>query len=73
MNNNEKLIIIYPQKRHGEGRERLDRVLDYALEGINAEIYEDMRTLWDDPLETIPQRSSKINALFSPFLFGKTA
>ena len=46
--NNEKLLVIYPQKRKKEGRERLDQVLDYALEGLDAEIWEDMRTLWED-------------------------
>ena len=71
MNNNEKLIIIYPQKRHGEGRERLDRVLDYALEGINAEIYEDMRTLWDDPLETCPTEFFKNKRIIFAVPLGK--
>ena len=52
--NNEKLLVIYPQKRKKEGRERLDQVLDYALEGLDAEIWEDMRTLWEDVEETQP-------------------
>lgn len=56
MNENEKLLVIYPQKRAKEGRERLDKVLDYALEGLNVEIYEDMETLWKDPLETFPTK-----------------
>ena len=50
--NNEKLLVIYPQKRKKEGRERLDQVLDFALEGLDAEIWEDMRTLWEDVEET---------------------
>ncbi len=61
--NKEKLLIIYPQKRGREGRERLDQVLDFALEGMDTEIYEDMRLLWEDEAETIPTekfRSSKI-------------
>lgn len=49
-----KLIVIYPQKRGREGRERLDRVLAYALDGIETEIYENMRLLWEDAEETIP-------------------
>lgn len=52
--NNEKLLVIYPQKRKREGRERLDQVLDYAIEGFEAEIWEDMRTLWEDVEETRP-------------------
>ena len=52
--NKEKLLVIYPQKRKREGRERLDQVLDYALEGLDAEIWEDMRTLWEDVEETRP-------------------
>lgn len=52
--NNEKLIVIYPQKRGKEGGERLDQVLEYALDGLAAEIYEDMRTLWEDEYETCP-------------------
>ena len=54
MNNDKKLLVIYPQKRAKEGRERLDQILEYALEGTDAEIYEDMRTLWEDVGETCP-------------------
>ncbi len=49
-----KLMIIYPQKRGKEGRERLDRVLDYAISGMEVEICENMRLLWEDEAETIP-------------------
>ncbi len=49
-----KLLIIYPQKRGHVGRERMDDVLRFALEGVEAEIYEDMRTLWKDVGETKP-------------------
>lgn len=52
--NEKKLLVIYPQKRRNEGRERLDQILAYALEGLEAEIYEDMRTLWEDVGETCP-------------------
>lgn len=51
---NEKLLVIYPQKRGKEGRERLDQVLNYALDGLDTEIYEDMRTLWEDVGQTCP-------------------
>lgn len=51
---NRKLLVIYPQMRAKEGRERLDQVLDYALSGLDVEIYEDMRTLWEDVGETVP-------------------
>ena len=43
----EKLLVIYPQKRGNIGRERLDRVLKYALDGMDVEVYEDMDVLWD--------------------------
>ena len=49
-----KLMIIYPQKRGKEGRERLDQVLDYAVSGLDVEICEEMRLLWEDEAETIP-------------------
>lgn len=52
--NHTKLLVIYPQKRGNEGRKRLDQVLSYALDGMDAEIYEDMRTLWEDAGETCP-------------------
>lgn len=45
--NNEKLLVIYPQKRGNHGRERLDRVLEYALDGLDVEVYEDMDVLWE--------------------------
>lgn len=44
----EKLLVIYPQKRGTDKeRERLDTVLDFALEGISAEIVEDTELLWE--------------------------
>ena len=58
-----KLIVIYPQKRGKVGRERMDLILSEALKEFDAEIYEDMRTLWEDPLETCPSeffRNKKI-------------
>ena len=51
---NDKLMIIYPQKRGKEGRERLDQVLNYALDGLEVDICENMRLLWEDEAETIP-------------------
>lgn len=46
----EKLTVLYPQ-RHGAdaARERLDEVLDFALDGIPAERYEDMEILRREP------------------------
>lgn len=41
-----KLKVIYPQKRGNKGRERLDSVLRYALDGIDAEVFENMDVLW---------------------------
>ena len=52
--NNKQLYVIYPQKRGKVGRERLDQVLNYALDGLDVEILEDMRLLWEDTEETIP-------------------
>lgn len=45
----ERLLVIYPQKR-GDDKERarLDEVLEAALQGIRAEIIEDMDELWDE-------------------------
>jgi len=41
-------MVIYPQKRGGDkARERLDQVLSAALDGIPAEIVEDMNSLWE--------------------------
>ena len=44
----EKLYVIYPQKRGNHGRERLDQVLNYALDGMDVEIFEDMDVLWEE-------------------------
>ena len=52
--NHEKLLVIYQQKRGKEGRERLDQVLNFALDGLEAEVCEDMCLLWEDEAETIP-------------------
>lgn len=69
--NNEKLLIIYPQKRGKEGRERLDRILDFALEGLNTEIYEDMRLLWEDEAETIPTTKFRNSRILFAIPLGK--
>ena len=69
--NDKKLLIIYPQKRGKEGRERLDQVLEYALEGLNAEIYEDMRLLWEDEAETIPTTKFRNSRLLFVIPLGK--
>lgn len=43
-----KIMVIYPQKRKkGKERERLDQILSYALENIQAEFFEDMSALWE--------------------------
>lgn len=43
-----KLTVLYPQRRGDQReRERLDKVLKFALEGENAEILENMDVLWD--------------------------
>ena len=39
----DRLLVLYPQKRGPEkARARVDEVLKEALDGINAEIVEDM-------------------------------
>ena len=43
-----RLAVLYPQKRGG-GRERLDTVLASALDGISADVYEDMDLLEEEP------------------------
>lgn len=44
------LTVIYPRKEKGEKeRKRLEEVLKFALEGLPAEIYEDMEILASDP------------------------
>lgn len=43
-----KLIVIYPQKRGNKGRERLDEVLRFALDGLDTEVFEDMKVLWEN-------------------------
>ena len=46
----DRLLVLYPQKRGPEkARARVDEVLKEALDGINAEIVEDMDFLEQDP------------------------
>ena len=46
----DRLLVLYPQKRGPEkARARVDEVLKEALDGINAEIVEDMDFLEPDP------------------------
>lgn len=68
---NKKLVIIYPQKRRSEGRERLDQVLNEAVNGLDVEIYEDMRLLWEDPEETIPTMKFQNSRLLFVVPLGK--
>lgn len=68
---NKKLLVIYPQKRGKEGRERLDQVLAYALDGLDAEICEDMRLLWEDEAETIPTMKFQNSRLLFVVPLGK--
>ena len=47
---NDRLLVLYPQKRGSEKeRARLDEVLEAALDGIDAEIVENMDLLEQDP------------------------
>ena len=47
---NDRLLVLYPQKRDSEKeRARLDEVLEAALDGIDAEIVENMDLLEQDP------------------------
>lgn len=55
----EKLIVIYPQKRGNKDRERLDRVLQYALDGLDTEVFEDMKVLWESEGEISPEKMTK--------------
>lgn len=44
------LAVIYPQRiGENKARERLDMILEFALRDVEAEIYEDMTVLSDDP------------------------
>ncbi|MFR4783011.1 MAG: hypothetical protein ACLUAR_09095 [Pilosibacter sp.] len=46
----DRLLVLYPQKRGPEKeRSRMDEVLRVALDGIDAEIVEDMEILEQDP------------------------
>ena len=46
----DRLLVLYPQKRGPEKeRSRIDEVLRAALDGIDAEIVEDMEILEQDP------------------------
>ena len=46
----DRLFVLYPQKRGPEKeRSRMDEVLRAALDGIDAEIVEDMELLEQDP------------------------
>ena len=66
-----KLIVIYPQKRGKVGRERMDLILSEALKEFDAEIYEDMRTLWEDPLETCPSEFFRNKKIIFAIPLGK--
>ena len=65
------LIVIYPQKRGKVGRERMDQILGEALKEFDAEIYEDMRTLWEDPLETCPSEFFRNKKIIFAIPLGK--
>ena len=48
----DRLLVLYPQKRGPEKeRSRMDEVLRAALDGIAAEIVEDMEILEQDPFK----------------------
>ena len=48
----DRLLVLYPQKRGPEKeRPRMDEVLRAALDGIDAEIVEDMEILEQDPFK----------------------
>lgn len=48
----DRLLVLYPQKRGPEKeRSRMDEVLRAALDGIDAEIVEDMEILEQDPFK----------------------
>lgn len=52
-----KLIVLYPQRRGADkARERLDRVLKHAIEGIPTEIFEDMYALSMEPERFVGRR-----------------
>lgn len=69
--NEQKLVLLYPQKRGKEGRARLDYVLKYALDGIEAEIYEDMKILWENDEGTIPSEKFQNRRLLFAVPLGK--
>ena len=69
---NDRLLVLYPQKRGSEKeRARLDEVLEAALDGIDAEIVENMDLLEQDPeryrgrrlLFAVPLGKNGINAV----------
>ena len=75
----DRLLVLYPQKRGPEEeRSRMDEVLRAALDGIDAEIVEDMEILEQDPFKyrgrrllfAVPLGRNGINAVTTKFSPG---
>ncbi|MBR5268221.1 MAG: flavodoxin family protein [Lachnospiraceae bacterium] len=49
----------------------MDQILGEALKEFDAEIYEDMRTLWEDPLETCPSEFFRNKKIIFAIPLGK--